>query len=381
MSGKSSYLRTHILEALNTGKFKVGSRLPTESEFCREYGMARGTVREGLSELVKEGILARRRGAGTFVQCLTPPNRVKIVAAMISCIREGDTAAHLIRSLEDHLHERGYSLILCNHDNDPEKIEQYLHRLSQDKVSGVIFTPIELPDSREKNLNIVTRLEEKNLPFVLMGTPISAETLGHYSIVTTNGFAAAREMVKHLVRVGHRRIAFINFPGNYTAEQRIGGFIKEMAQQGLELPASYLRNLNVGPVEKQGQAEIRELLALNSPPTAVICIHDMVAKNVIEEAGRMGLKVPQNIAVTGFGNMDFASNINPPLTTVRLCTDQEGTWLAKILLDKIHGQVVGEQQMFLTCDLAIRTSCGGVGTENMVNPTPPVSRTKALQSI
>ncbi len=371
MSGKSSYIRTHILEGLNQGKFKVGSRLPTESEFCRKYQMARGTVREGISALVKEGILARRRGAGTFVQNLTPPNRVKIIAAMISCIREGNTAAHLIRAIEDRLHESGYSLILCNHDNDPEKIEQYLQRLSQDKVSGVVFAPIELPDSMEKNLHVVTRLEEKNLPFVLMGTPISAETLGHYSIVTTNGFAAAREMVKHLFRLGHRRIAFINFPGSYTTDQRLGGFLKEMKQQGLELPDNYLKNLKIEPVEKQGQEEIRELLALPAPPTAVICIHDGIAKNAIEEVQRMGLTVPQNIAITGFGDMDAAAAMDPPLTTVRLCTDQEGAWLTKILLDKIHGQVAGEQQMFLTCDLAIRKSCGAkiLETQNSILKT------------
>ncbi len=359
MSGKSGYIRTHILNALSKGEFKVGSRLPTESEFCQKYGVARGTVREGISELVKEGILARRRGAGTFVQHLTSPSRIKVVAAMVKCIREGgDTGAQLLRAIEDRLHEQGYSLILCSHDNDPAKIEQYLQRLSNDKVSGVIFAPIDLPDFKEKNLHLVGRLEEKGLPFVLMSTPISADTLGHYSFVGTNGFNAARDMVKHLVKAGHRRIAFIHFPGSYTGDQRFGGFIKEMNHQGLEVPDTYIKNLIIGPVETQGRREIRELLSLNSPPTAVICIHDWVAKNVLEEVRQMGLSVPDDIAVTGFGDMDFAVALNPPLTTVKICTDQEGTWLVKILLDKIQGRVTGEQQMFLTCNLAVRDSCG-----------------------
>jgi GntR family transcriptional regulator of arabinose operon len=364
MSEKQIHIRSNILTALNKGELKIGSKLPTENELALQYGISRATIREGIASLVQEGILTRRRGAGTFVQNLTPANGSKIIAAMVPCMRSHkDSFGESIRIIEDKLHDFGYSMILCNHDNDPAKAERYVHRLAQDGVSGVIFSPIQLPDGKEINLKILRRLEAQNLPFVLLGTPVSRDTLSRFSIVSSDGFSGTRQIARHLINLGHRRIAYIRFEGIFSDDERYCGYVEEMHQQGLTIPPEYIKNVKPVAVEDQGQEEVRELLNLAEPPTAVMCLHDLAARNVMEEVQRMGLKVPENLAVTGFGDLYFADRLTPPLTTARLPIEEEADLLLKILFEKIKGDSTGEQQVFLNVDLIVRRSCGAKITE------------------
>ncbi len=361
MPEKRVQIRSIILTALNQGELAVGSRLPTEHELARQYGISRATIREGIASLVQEGILTRRRGAGTFVASLTPENGSKIIAAIVPCMRSHrDSFGESIRVIEDRLHEDGYSMILCNHENDPTRAQRYVHRLSRDGVSGVVFAPVQLPDGKEFNLRIVRQLEARNLPFVLMGTPISRDTLSRFSIVSTDGFSASRQIVRHLAGLGHQRIAYIRFEGIFTDDERYSGYLEEMRLQGLNVPAEYVRNVKPVAVELQGQEEVRQLLNLPQPPTAVICLHDLAARNVMEEVQRLGLRIPQDLAVTGFGDLHFAARLDPPLTTVRLPIQEEAELLVKLLFEKVRGVSAGEQQVFLNADLVVRQSCGAV---------------------
>jgi DNA-binding LacI/PurR family transcriptional regulator len=375
MSEKQTHVRSIILTALNKGEFKIGSKLPTETELTLKYGISRSTIREGFASLVQEGILTRRRGAGTFVQNLTASKGSKIIGAMVPCMRSHkDSFGESIRIIEDKLHDSGYSMILCNHDNDPVKAERYIDRLSQDGVSGVIYSPIQLPDGKEFNLKILRRLDAQNLPFVLLGTPVSSDTLSRFSIVSSDGFSGSRHMVRHLVGLGHRRIAYIRFKGIFTDDHRYSGYVEEMQEQGLSVPAEYTKNVKPVAVECQGQEEVRELLNLAEPPTAVLCMHDITARNVVEEVQRMGLKVPDNLAVTGFGDLYFADRLTPPLTTVQLPIAEEAGLLLKILFEKINGTSTGEQQIFLNVDLIVRESCGAkIAERKTVNKASVVS--------
>lgn len=360
-TSKRAQLRDILLAALARGDFKVGDQLPTEQELIQKYGVSRPIVRESLASLVADGMLERRRGAGTFVINLkkTAPKSTT-VAVMVPCAGTIEDTFHLlVRGIEDELHEQGYSMIQCNHDHNLEKIRRYIPRLMQDKVAGVIFTPIELPQSQDDNLAILREFEDMGLPFVLINSPVSAETLTRFSVVGTNGFAATREIVRHLVALGHRRIGYIRgLPEVFTSEQRFAGFREEMLKQGLEVPEAYCPRVQLGPVTLQGQGEIRALLALDPPPTAVVCVHDCIAHNVVEELHRLNIPIPQQMAVVGFDDLGLVAHLNPPLTTVHQPSNEAGRLAVKFLLEKINGILTGERQEFLPCQLAVRSSCG-----------------------
>jgi DNA-binding LacI/PurR family transcriptional regulator len=364
MADKRHHLRSYILSALNKGEFKIGSKLPTENELTQRFGMSRATVREGIATLVQEGILARKRRAGTFVSRLRPLPRNRSIAAMVWWVRgQSDRFDQLMWGIEEQAHERGFSFVLCNHENDEAKMVRYVERLAEDGVAGVIFAPSQFPWRKEANLKIVSLLEEKGIPFVLLSA-IFREAANRYSFAGSDGFSATREVVRHLVEVGHRRIAYIRgFVGNFGSDERYFGFLEQMKQEGLEVPEGYSKAIQEGPIEGQARRELREILSRTPRPTAVICGHDALAKNVIDEVKKMGLRVPEDLGVVGFDDVYFAKTLDPPLTTVRVPVAEEGKLAADMLFAKINGEMTGERQEFLPCKLIVRRSCGAKGLE------------------
>ncbi len=364
---KGSQLRSAILASLARGELKLGDRLPTEIELIQKYGISRATVREGLASLVEDGILNRRPGAGTFIASTGTTNQSKIVAAMIPCVRNvEDVFYQMVRPIEDALHERGFSLILCNHDQNFDKIGRYVFRFCQERVAGIIFAPILLPGSLNQNMAALREFERAGIPFVLIDSAVSAETLPCHTLVSSNGFMAMRELVRHLAGLGHRRMAYISgLPEVFSTEQRRLGFLEEMRVQGLDVPKEHLKQIQLGPISNQGRQEIRELLSVRPAPTAVLCPHDFIARNVVEEVQKMGLRVPDDLAVVGFDDIPMAAHMDPPLTTTRQPTDAEGRLAVELLFEKMTGKFSGERQEFLPCRLIVRRSCGATQDQSM----------------
>jgi LacI family transcriptional regulator len=171
------------------------------------------------------------------------------------------------------------------------------------------------------------------------------------------------------VHLGHSRIAYINgLSGVFSAGQRFLGFIEEMRSQKMTVPDSYIRQIQIGPIVSQGRQEVRDLLALKPSPSAVLCSHDFIARNIMEEATKMGVRIPEDLAVVGFDDNPLAAHLDPPLTTVRQPVEAEGRLAVQLLLDKIDRKLLGERQEFLLCKLVIRRSCG--------SPYQPVEQEK-----
>lgn len=356
---KPSQVRSFILEALDRGDFKVGDKLPTEVELIRQYGYSRTVIREGLSSLVEDGILTRRQGSGTFVTGVTP-RKSRVIAMMVHCVHDRwESMASIIRAIEDEANANGYSLILCNHDGLPEKAFHYVDRLLRDGVAGVVYWPVWHGDATAVNLEVANRLEQASVPFVLIGSPISLQTQSRYSFVGSNGYQASRRLTRHLIQLGHQRIAYIQgLPDVVTSEARFDGFRVAMAEENLTVPPEYVKQIKPVDVEQQGQGEIRELLSANPVPTAVLCVHDILAANVIQELQRLGRRVPDDMAVVGFDDQSFAKKLQPSLTTVRTPQREEGREMVRLLMSKLNGSSQEEKQIYLDCKLVIRESCG-----------------------
>jgi len=382
MADKRHRLRSYILSALNKGEFTVGSKLPTEDELTRRFGMSRMTVREGIATLVQEGILVRKRRAGTFVTRLKPLPRSRSIAAMVWWVRgHSDRFDRLVWAIEEQTHAREFSFVLCNHENDEAKMVRYVERLADDGVAGVIFAPIQYPWRNETNEKIIALLEEKGIPFVLLAA-IGRATANRYSLAGHNGFAATRDVVRHLVGLGHRRIAYIRaFTGNFDADERCLGYLQQMKQEGLDVPDGYVQEIQEGPVEGQARQEIRRIISLVPRPTAVACAHDGLARNVIDEVKKLGLHVPEDLAVVGFDDSHFAKTTDPPLTTVRVPVAEQGKLATEMLFAKINGEMTGERQEFPACKLIVRRSCGAkeidveIPDDAITQPTNPLEKT------
>jgi GntR family transcriptional regulator of arabinose operon len=361
MRKKTSKVREMVLESLNRGDFQVGDKLPPEAELIRSYGVSRTTIREGLASLVQEGILTRRQGSGTYVTGLSSASAQRTrLAVMVPCVNDyWKSRAEVIRAIEDESNANGYSLILCNHDGLPRKARDYTERLIRDGVAGVIYYPVFHGEALATNLEIVRRFEQAGIPMVLIGSSISAHTQSRYTFVGSNGFSATQQLTQHLIHLGHRHLAYIRgLPGVQSSDERFSGFLDAVAAAGLTVPADCIKQIKPTDVACQGTEEIRELLQASPVPTAVVCVHDLLARNVILELQRLGKRVPDDIAVVGFDDLPFAETFDPALTTVRPPMSKEGQYAVQVLRGKIEVPSREVEQIFLECELIVRESCG-----------------------
>jgi DNA-binding LacI/PurR family transcriptional regulator len=360
MGTKASQVRFSVLEAIKNGGYKVGEKLPTEPELVRQLGVSRTSLREGLSGLVTEGILKRRQGSGTFVTSLKKLGQNKVLATVVPCIR-GDRGVYdqIVRGMEDEAHDQGYSLIVCSADNMPEKAMKYISQLASVNVAGVLYAPMILKENYDAaNRRVLAEFEKRHIPFVIVDSALSDKS-GQFSFVGTNGFDGMRKMVKHLVSLGHRRLACIRyFLGVWSSDQRFEGFANQAHRKGLSLPEHYVCVISASEHAEQGRKEIHDILQCTPRPTAVACTSDICAMNVMNELKRLGLRVPQDMAVTGFDGLSLGAYLHPPLTTVRQPFQEEGRIAVQVLLQKIRGELEGEISRFMDCRLLIRGSCG-----------------------
>ncbi|MHB8619080.1 MAG: LacI family DNA-binding transcriptional regulator, partial [Chloroflexota bacterium] len=177
--------------------------------------------------------------------------------------------------------------------------------------------------------------------------------------------AAGREVVEHLVKLGHRQIAVLPGPGASSASSgRMAGYRQALEAAGLDLPEE--RWLEGNLTRESGYAGAATLLeAGGPPPTAIVCGNDAMALGAIDAVIDRGWRVPEDVAVVGFDNMSFASSRLIGLTTIDQSLAGTGAVAAQLLLDRIENPRRPPQTIILPHHLVIRRTCGGHRSEGL----------------
>lgn len=156
-------------------------------------------------------------------------------------------------------------------------------------------------------------------------------------VVTASNRGGARELANHLLDRGHRRIAFVAAENPWPMiEERNAGYREALVARGIE-PSDALQVFRGGWDPASGEAMANALLDLAAPPTAIMAGNDLVAIGVIHAARERGLRVPGDVAVTGFNNFQFSAFVDPPLTTVSIPAYDMGAAAATMLIDHLEG--------------------------------------------
>ncbi len=229
----------------------------------------------------------------------------------------------VLQGIDDTLHSAGYSLIVAASRRDKQREKEIVRAMGERRVDGVILCSP--PFSAEHGRS----LQEYGLPIVVVNNQ-SAEDF-HYSIYNDNEYGL-RQIVRHLVDLGHRRIAYLgNCQGGRTTMERETGFRAEMHAAGLSVQNAYI---GMGPdsTPEGGFIGAQKLIALPERPTSIICYNDHMAIGVYSALYHAGLRVPQDISVVGFDNIFISAYLAPPLTTFRQPMYHLGTEAVKLLL-------------------------------------------------
>lgn len=235
------------------------------------------------------------------------------------------------RGMEDAASEAGYTVFLCNTDNDPAMEALDVRRFRERRVDGIIF--VGTTDRRE----LVESLLAEGVPVVLTDRGVS--DLDVDSVLVDNA-AGALAACRHLIDLGHRRIAHVaGAPHTRTGQDRWNGYRRALESAGMVYEEALVRcgDYTLGSGYRIG----KELLNMGSRPTAVFAANDLMAFGVLQAAAEAGLSVPDDLSLVGFDDVQMASMVQPGLTTVRQPAYEMGRLAMTMLLERIAGDAPG----------------------------------------
>lgn len=242
----------------------------------------------------------------------------------------------------------GFDLLLSTHTPLEEELETYRRMVAGRRVDGLILMRARYADER------IAYLSQTDMPFVVYGRTTSTDS---YLYIDVDGVAGQQAITRHVIELGHQRIAYITAPQNLMfARFRLQGF--QQAMQQADLPIDEELIVEGDLTERGGMALARHLLGLPAPPTAILTGNDSMAFGVMSAIQERGLQVGRDIAVGGFDDVPLAEHIHPGLTTIHQPIHEAGQRVTQIILRKISGQSVEDCTALITPELIIRASSG-----------------------
>lgn len=271
--------------------------------------------------------------------------RASTIGLIISDIQNPFFTA-IVRAIEDTANQHGYSLLLCNSDEDPEKEALYIDLLIAEQVAGIILSCTADADAAHR------RLLRTRIPVVAID-----RRLGNHAVDTilVQGEEASYQVVTHLLEQGHRRIgALIGLPAVTTGHERQTGYLRALTAAGIPPDPDLLR---VGvPRIDTGAAFMRELLQLPHPPTAVFTGNNLLTTGALRTIHEFGLNIPDDVAIVAFDEMEWMFVMKPPLTVVAQPTYEMGQRAAELLLKRIANLDLAPTEIILQPTIHLRGS-------------------------
>lgn len=267
-----------------------------------------------------------------------------VLALIISDV-ENPFFTAISRGVEDVAHSAGYSVVLCNSDDDPDKEREYIDVALQERVAGVLLSPTGRGDS-------ATMLRSHNTPVVAVDRPLP-HTVGDTVLVDTR--RAAREATLHLVDQGYTRLACLTGPtGVLTADDRLAGYRDALKSAKMRSDAALVRRS--GFKGSGAQQAAHSLLAQDEAPDAILVANNSMAVGVLETLAELGLRPGRDVGVVAFDDAPWATLLDPPLTVVSQPAYDIGAVGAHLLLDRISGGGIEASTTTLSAHLVARGS-------------------------
>lgn len=321
----STQISRQLSWLIATGIIEAGAFLPVIAELAEHLGVNVHTVRAAYRQLADDGLISMRRGARTTVvgydrhRAWAGTDRHSSFTIGVLVPAFTDYYADFLETVANAAEVEGWLPVICQtHHYDPQVVSRYLDQLFSRNVDGIIAIHFETPGDTET----VAMFESSAAlrPFVFVD---SAE-FGTSSRITVDRDADGYIATSHLIDHGHTRIAYLAPPVNWSSNLQLGnGYNQALAEHDLTTEPGLVAHAPDFSLEAGAKAATR-LLQQDDPPTAIFCAGDILALGAIGASKDLGLSVPDDIAIMGYGEIPFAALAAPPLSTIRLPADQLG---------------------------------------------------------
>jgi LacI family transcriptional regulator len=251
------------------------------------------------------------------------------------------------RGVEDIANEKGFSVIFCNTDEAPDEEAQYVNVLLQKQVDGLLLVPT------GGAAETVEFLNNHTVPFVLLDRRVPGMDV---DVVRCDSEQGAYDIIRHLLDLGHQRIAALGGSANITSSMdRVEGYRRAMIEAGLENEA-YRAYFTAFTVEG-GYRAAQLALAEKTLPTAFFATNNFIAIGAMRLLRERGLSVPDDVSVVSFDDLPAAIVLDPFLTVIEQHAYEMGQRATELLLNRLHGKGSAEpQEILIPADLIIRRS-------------------------
>jgi DNA-binding LacI/PurR family transcriptional regulator len=274
----------------------------------------------------------------------------------------------LIRGIQEYLRQHNYFSIIISTDWDPELESEAVHQLISRSIDGIVFVEPWI-DEFNNTLDLVDK------PYVYVYRLFNGSYAN--SVVLDDRYGA-HLAVEHLIKLGHRRIAFINGPHGWNSSiERLTGYQDALAQYEIPYDPSLVEEGASWEVQSSYPA-IKKYLAMQDIPTAIYAANDLMAIGAIYAIQDAGLNVPKDIAIVGNDDRDIASLSKPTITTVCPPSFEMGKMAAQLIIDRLEKRIDIQDPIRIPGTLIIRESCGA--EQVMIPPEHYVSHTTPPES-
>lgn len=348
---------------IRAGKYASSRSFPSLTRIMHRFGVTRVTAMRIVDELKRRGVITAVPRSGIVV---------KNVNRTIGLILPGGAYSEfyppIMSGISRRCQESGYGLLFGDiYSKHPQVRVRQARALAQDfaakHVAGVIFQPIELMDGVKRiNSEIVAILSDAGIPVVLLDYDVvPPPERSDFDLVGINNFDAGRRLAAHLIAAGAKNIHFLmRHHWSASIQNRLAG-IKSAISEGL----INRKSVNIFKGDHKDTAVVRDYLKKHKPD-AIVCGYDTAAVELKQVLDRLGVRVPEDIMLAGFDDVQFASLMSPPLTTIHQPCDGIAATAFKVLLERIADPSVLPREIFLPAPLVIRESTRSRGDSKTV---------------
>ena len=253
------------------------------------------------------------------------------------------------RGVEDLANQAGYVVILCNSDDSVDKENHYLHVLEEQRTQGVLITPV------QSDASYLQRFRQHGIAVVLLDRPSRIKDLCSVAVDDVRGGELA---AAHLLEGGHKHIGFVHGPLSIRQiADRRRGMVRAIKAAGFDPERTIVDIATLAQSARAGEECVDKVLNARTRPTAVFCANDLLALGLMRGLIKRGISVPRDMALVGYDDVEFASVLSTPLTSIRQPKYELGRTAAELLLDEAaHPDTHQHQHIVYQPELVIRES-------------------------
>lgn len=308
---------------------------PSIKDIARMAGVAHSTVSRALrhSPLVNRETaekiqrIARESGYRTSAAARSLVTRRSDTIGVVVTNLSDPFVAGVVCGIEETADEHGLSVFLASSNAEPDREVRVAQKFEERRVDGIIIT------SSRVGARYFCLLTHMQVPIVLLNNQHASQFA--HSVMIAN-VQASLDATRHLIALGHRRIAYLGDRSGYQSDaERYQGYCEALRESGL--PMEPLLTVHGDGKPEGAQIAVEVLLALPKPPTAIFCYNDQSALGAMRQIRNHGLSIPGDVSIVGFDDLYISEYINPPLTTVRQPMRRMGQLAMETLLQIFAG--------------------------------------------